>query len=233
MRIAICDDEKEFTKNFAVIINHLHKSLDMIVDEFSNGNQLVNSFLTKPYDIVFLDIEMPEIDGISLARQLRKLSDDVSIVFLTGHKEYAIDGYGLNALRYLVKPVMEKEIHEILEHVLEKQNSKKFIWLTNRDGTHRIKISDIIFIEAKNQNLIFYTVSGSIEIRGNINKYEKELESDGFFRVHRSYIVSLSKIKSIFGNKITVECDFKVPIARAREHEFNHAFFLFINKEAF
>lgn len=237
MRIAICDDEKKFTSEFTETVNNLYKSLDIVVDEFSCGKQLINSFQTKPYDIVFLDIEMPDIDGISLAGQLRKLSDDVHIVFLTGHVEYAIKGYGLNVLRYLTKPATKKEIHEILEYVIEKQNSDKFIWLTNRDGKQMVKLSDIIFIEAQNQNLAFHCVVSDkikvIEVRDNINRYEKELKCDGFFRVHRSYMVSLSKIVRISGKEIIVKGDFKVPIARAREREFNEAFFSFINREAF
>ncbi|MDE5754287.1 MAG: LytTR family DNA-binding domain-containing protein [Oscillospiraceae bacterium] len=233
MRIAICDDEKTFTSDFTAIISNLYKSLDMTVDEFSSGKALLNSFQTKPYDLVFLDIEMPEMDGFSLAGQLRQQNEDVSIVFVTGHKEYAIDGYGYNALRYLLKPVKEKEVHEILEYVLEKQNNKKFIWLTNRDGRQRVKISDIVSIEAHNQNLIFNTISGSIEIRDNINRYEKELKSDGFFRLHRSYLVSLAKITKISEKEVMVADKFRVPIARTKKREFQDAFFSFVNQEAF
>ena len=131
MRIAICDDEKTFISDFTAMISNLYKSLDMIVDQFLSGKALLDSFLTQPYDLVFLDIEMPGIDGISLARQLRQQNEDVSIVFVTGHEEYAIKRYGLNALRYLLKPVSEEEVHVILEYVLKKQNNKKFIWLPN------------------------------------------------------------------------------------------------------
>lgn len=232
MRIAICDDEKLFTSDFTAMIRNLYPSLDMTVDEFSGGKALLDCFQAEPYDLVFLDIEMPEMDGIALAGRLREQDEDVTIVFLTGHTEYAIKGYGFNVLRYLLKPVQEKEICEILEYVLKKQNSKKFIWLTNHEGTHKIKISDLISIEAHNQNLIFNTTSGSIEVRDKINKYEKELQADGFFRLHRSYIVSLSKITKISEKEVIVG-RFRAPIARSKAREFQKALFSFLNKEAF
>lgn len=233
MRIAICDDEKTFTSDFTAIIRHLYRSLDMTVDAFYHGKELLNRFQVMPYDLVFLDIEMPEMDGISLAAQLRQQNEDVVIVFVTGHKEYALDGYGYNVFCYLLKPVQEKKIHKILEHVLEQQNSRKFLWLTNHEGKQRIKISDLVSIEAHNQNLIFNTTSGSIEIRGNISKYEKELKADGFFRLHRSYIVSLSKITKILEKEVIVADTFRAPIARTRERKFYDAFFSFTDQKAF
>lgn len=233
MRIAVCDDEAMFTQDFTAIIKKLYQSLEMTVDEFLDGETLLESFQNEPYDIVFLDIEMPETDGIALAKQLRQQNEDVSIVFVTGYAEYAIKGYGFNVLRYLMKPVGENEIREILEYVLEKQNSQKFIWLTNRDGTHKVKVSNLLLIEAHNQNLIFNTISESIEVRGNINKYEEELKTDGFFRSHRSYIIALDKVTKISENEVMVANKFRVPIARARKQKFHSAFFSFVNKEAF
>ena len=99
MRIAVCDDEQCFLNYFRGIVNRLYNRLDIITDEFSSGEELLKSFRYKAYDLVFLDIEMPAMDGITLARKLRELSSDVSIVFLTGHIEYAIKGYEVNELR--------------------------------------------------------------------------------------------------------------------------------------
>lgn len=233
MRIAVCDDEKRFVSDFSAIVERLYRSLDIAVDEFSDGVQLLQSFRSVKYDIVFLDIEMPGLDGISLARKLRELSEDVYIVFLTGHIEYALKGYEVNALRYLTKPATEESVHEVLDHVLKKQSNEKSLWLKNRDGERRVRLSEIVFIEAQDQNLIVYTPSGSHEIRGKLNDYEVQLRQEGFFRIHRSYMVSLSKIAGISGKEITVAGGFKLPVARAKEHEFKDAFMSYISKEAF
>lgn len=233
MRIAVCDDEKRFVKDFSEIVSRLYRSLDMIVDEYSDGASLLRRFPEVKYDIVFLDIEMPGMDGISLAKKLRELSEDVYIVFLTGHVEYAIKGYEVNALRYLTKPASEENVREVLEHVIKKQSSEKFIWIKNRDGERRIRLSDIVFLEAQDQNVVIYTASDSFEFRGKLNDYEQTLTADGFFRIHRSYMVSLSKITNVSGKELTVIGGYKLPIARAKEKEFKDAFMSFISKEAF
>lgn len=232
MKIAVCDDETTFNNEMLAVINRMYQSLDMTVDTFTGGNALLEHFQAEPYDLVFLDIEMPDINGIALAGKLREQDQDVTIVFLTGHQEYAIDGYGFNALCYMLKPVDQEKIHAVLERALEIQSKKKFIWVTNRDGTHRIRISDLISIEAHNQNLIFNTTSGSIEARGNIRNYEKELKYDGFFRLHRSYIVSLSQITKI-SEKEVLAGRFRAPIARSKAQEFQKALFSFANQEFF
>ncbi|MBR1423107.1 MAG: response regulator transcription factor [Ruminococcus sp.] len=233
MRIAVCDDEKRFTQDFRTIMDKLYKSLDMIVDSYSDGNQLLKRFEERAYDIVFLDIEMPQIDGITLAKKLREKSEGVTIVFLTGHVEYAIKGYEVNALRYLTKPVTEQAVHEVIEYVLKKQRSENHMWIKNRDGEQRIKLSDIIFLEGQDQNIVVYTTSDSYEFRAKLNDYEKQLAPEGFFRVHRSYIVSLSKIIGVFGKEVTVVGGYKLPVARGKEKEFKEAFMSYVNKEAF
>ena len=233
MRIAVCDDEKRFTQDFRTIMYKLYKSLDMIVDSYSDGNQLLKRFEERAYDIVFLDIEMPQIDGITLAKKLREKSEGVTIVFLTGHVEYAIKGYEVNALRYLTKPVTEQAVHEVIEYVLKKQRSENHMWIKNRDGEQRIKLSDIIFLEGQDQNIVVYTTSDSYEFRAKLNDYEKQLTPEGFFRVHRSYIVSLSKIIGVFGKEVTVVGGYKLPVARGKEKEFKEAFMSYVNKEAF
>ena len=233
MRIAICDDERKFIKDFQEIMDRSYQSLDMRTDEYTSGVELLKSFQTSRYDIVFLDIEMPGMDGISLARKLRAMSEEVYIIFLTGHIEYALKGYEVNALRFLTKPVTEDNVREIIEYVLKKQTSGKFLWISNWEGEQRVKYSDIIYLEAQNQNIVIVTAEKSYEIRANFNDYEKKLAPDGFYRVHRSYIVALSKVMMVSGKEITVAGGFKIPIARAREAGFKSAFMSYIGREAF
>ncbi|MBQ8922230.1 MAG: response regulator transcription factor [Oscillospiraceae bacterium] len=233
MWIAICDDEKRFLNDLSEIIRRHYHSLDIAVNKFSSGSELLQSFYRVKYDIVFLDIEMPGLDGISLARKIRELSEDVYIVFLTGHIEYALKGYEVNALRYLTKPATDASVHEVLDQVLKKQSNEKSLWLKNRDGERRIRLSEIVFIEAQDQNIVFYTPSDSFEIRGKLNDYEQQLKQEGFFRIHRSYIVSLSKISGVTGKEITVTGGYRLPVARAKEREFRDAFMSYISKEAF
>ena len=233
MRIAVCDDEKKFLQQFRAITDKAYRSLDILTEEFTDGGELLRYFENRKYDIVFLDIEMPAIDGLSLARKLRELSEDVYIVFLTGHIEYAIKGYEVNALRYLTKPAEESAVREVIDHVMKKQSNKKALWVKDHEGEHKIHLNDIIFIEAQNQKIVIYTVGGEVETRGKISDYEEKLESQGFFRIHRGYLVSLSKVSGISGRDIRMVDGSLLPIGRTKEQSFRSALMSYANNEAF
>ena len=233
MRIAVCDDEKRFINDLTSIIDKLYNSLDIITEEFSQGDELLRSFRSAPYDIVFLDIEMPKMDGITLARKLRELSEDVCIVFLTGHVEYAIQGYEVNALRYLTKPADEAKVREVVDYVLGKQANAKQLWLKTADGDVRLKLSDVLFIESQNQNVAVNTTEDTYVVRGNISDYEERLASEGFFRIHRGYLISLPKVMKLAGKEVIMEDGTSLPVSRTKESKLKEVLFSFVSREAF
>ena len=194
MRIAICDDEERYRVELKTILDKLLINIDCNIDTFSNGKILVEAFGDTPYDLLYLDIEMPGIDGITLAKKLRSLSDKVYIVFLTSHVEYALEGYEVNALRYLTKPVNIDKLKEVLKYVQESEGDSRQM-IIKEDGEELvIDISDIIYMEAMNQNVRIVTSSGEHVIRYNIGDFESQLRNDGFYRIHRGYLISWSKV---------------------------------------
>ncbi len=233
MRVAVCDDESRFITDFKNIMKRLYSSLDIIVDDFSEGGELLKSFSVKPYDLVFLDIEMPEMDGLTLAKKLREQSGDVCIVFLTGHIEYAIKGYEVGALRYLTKPADDSKVREVIEYVLRQQAAQKLIWVRTDEGDIKLRLSDIIFIESKTHNVIINTAGDSFSVRGNISDYESRLTPEGFFRIHRGYIISLSKVVQLSGKEVIMEDGTALPIGRSYDPRFKEALFSYMKKEAF
>ena len=112
----------------------------------------------EPQEILFLDIEMPAMDGITLAKKLRERSDSIYIVFLTGHVEYALEGYEVNALRYLTKPIQEDKLREVLRFVMDKSSSKRQLLIKVEGEETLINVSDIIYLEAQNQYVMIYTI---------------------------------------------------------------------------
>ena len=233
MRIAVCDDEQRFLTDFKRIMSKLYKSLDILTDDFSDAEQLLKSFRRRPYDVVFLDIEMPGMDGLTLAAKLRELSAEVYIVFLTGHVEYAIKGYEVNALRYLTKPADEQKVREVIDYVLKKQDSEKLLWVKTPEGEIKIKLSDVLFIEAQNQNVLINTAEDSYSVRGNISDYEKNLQSEGFFRIHRSYLAILRRVVRINGIEVIMDDGTSLPVSRSRETRLKELLFSYVSKEAF
>lgn len=233
MRIAVCDDEKRFITDFISIMDKLYNSLDIVTEEFSQGDELLRSFRSCPYDIVFLDIEMPKMDGITLAKKLRELSGEVCIVFLTGHVEYAIQGYEVNALRYLTKPADEDKVREVIDYVLSRQANARQLWLKTSDGDVKLRLSDVLFIESQNQNVAVNTSEDTYVVRGNISDYEERLSPEGFFRIHRGYLVSLSKVAKLSGKEVIMEDGTSLPVSRTKEAKLKEALFSFVSKEAF
>ena len=147
--------------------------------------------------------------------------------------EYAIKGYEVNALRYLTKPPEKSAVHEIIEYVKKKQSGEKALWIKNSEGEFKIKLSEIVYIEALNQKMIIHTVSQQYEVWGKLGDYEEKLDGEGFFRIHRSFLVSLSKVSGIKGKYITVYGGDELPVGRTKESAFRAALVANADKEAF
>ncbi|MBR6256123.1 MAG: response regulator transcription factor [Lachnospiraceae bacterium] len=233
MRIALCDDERQTSEKLYDMIENISRSLDVITDVFTDGNELLRRFAQKSYDLVFLDIEMPAVDGLTVAEKLRDMSTEVFIVFLTSHVEYAIKGYEVNALRYLTKPPAKEKVREIIEYVRKKQAEEKSLWIKTGDGEYKLKLSDIIYIEALNQKMLIHTLSGNYEVWGKLSDYEDKLGGEGFFRIHRSFLVSLSKVCGIKGQYIKVSGGDELPVGRTKEQSFRTAMIAYADREAF
>ena len=235
MRIAVCDDEEKFRNQARDMVDKLAGSLDVVVDAYSDGNQLLAAFDKKPYDVLFLDIEMPVMDGITLAKKLRERSDSIYIVFLTGHVEYALEGYEVNALRYLTKPVQEEKLREVLRFVMDQNTSKKQLMIKEDGEELLLNIADIIYFEAQNQYVMIYTEDGEHLIRYNIGDFEEQLKKDGFFRTHRGYLVSLAKVKKLVKNEVIMDGsdgDISVPVSRTNTKSLKEALYAYVENTA-
>lgn len=233
MRIAICDDEERYRVELKTILDKILINAEYDIDTFDNGNRLTESFAAQAYDLVFLDIEMPAVDGITLAKRLRSVSEKVFIVFLTGHVEYAIEGYEVNALRYLTKPVDVEKLKEVIRYVQERQGSSRQIIIKEDGEEYLIDINDIIYMESENQNVRIITSKGEHSIRYNIGDFEDQLRNDGFFRIHRGYLISLSKVKKLSKNDVIMDGDIILPVSRSNVKPLKEALYAYVEGTAF
>ena len=192
----------------------------------------MNAFAKRPYDLVFLDIEMPEMDGIATARKLREKSREVPIIFLTSHIEYALEGYEVNALRYLTKPINSTKLYEVLDFVASQMQEQKVLWVKTDLSEERVHMKEILFMEAQNQNILISTKKNAYTVRYNLSDYEQELREDGFFRIHRGYLVALRHIKSVEKSQVTLVDNTVLPVSRSKEKELKNALFQYMRKEA-
>ena len=233
MRIAVCDDEELFRIEFKSVLDKVLINAEYDIDTFSGGSSLYEAFLKNPFDLVFLDIEMPGIDGITLAKRLRAVSEHVQIVFLTSHIEYALEGYEVNALRYLVKPVDMNKLSEVLKYIQDKKNNSRQIMIKQEGEDIVIDLSDIIYMESMDKNVRIVTSKSEYITRYNISDYEEELKNSGFLRIHRGYLISLSKVKKIVKNDVVMDGDISLPVSRSNIKTLKDALYAYVEGTAF
>ena len=232
MKIAICDDELMHLNATKIQLEEAYKSLDLMIYPFQDGRKLIDSIEKTTYDLIILDIEMPFIDGLSVARKLRELGVKTALVFLTSHLEYALKGYEVNALRYLTKPVKKEQLTEIINHLVEKNSEVKKIMLKSDDEMLMLPISDVLYMEARNQDVRVVTKEGDYFRRYNIRDYEEELRQYFFVRCHRSYLVNLSHVAKITGKDIIIDNGEMIPLSRTKEKSVKEALITYTKRSA-
>ena len=193
-------------------LNRLISKVDFLVlkRECSNPIEAFNILKKDDIDIVFLDVEMPEISGIDLIRNLKKKP---VVILITASKEYAVEAFELNVADYIVKPVslvrfMEavskaKEIIENKGKMINKVD-KDYIFIRSNSKLSKINLSEILFIEAKGDYVHIYTSDQRHIIHATLKSIQEKLPSDKFFRVHRSFLIALDKIDNVEGNRACV-----------------------------
>lgn len=232
MRIAVCDDEEKYRVHVKTELEKIVNSIDVVIDSFAQGEDLLKKIENKPYDIIFLDIEMPAMDGITIAKKIREQSENMELVFLTNHVEYALEGYEVNALRYLTKPVNPVKLQEVISYMIKREKNRKIIWVKNKDCEEKILVTDIIFMEAQNQKVEIHTKDKVYVHRYNMGDYEKELETDGFFRIHRGYLVALGSIESFGHHEVRMEDGTVLPVSKTKEKKLKDALFQYVKEVA-
>ena len=232
MRIAVCDDEEKYRVHVKTELEKIVNSIDVVIDSFAQGEDLLKKIENKPYDIIFLDIEMPTMDGITIAKKIREQSENMELVFLTNHVEYALEGYEVNALRYLTKPVNPVKLQEVISYMIKREKNRKIIWVKNKDCEEKILVTDIIFMEAQNQKVEIHTKDKVYVHRYNMGDYEKELETDGFFRIHRGYLVALGSIVSFSHHEVRMEDGTVLPVSKTKDQTLIDALFQYVKEVA-
>ena len=225
MDCLIIDDNKMARiamKQLSSQVEELH-----VVGECSSAMEAYNLMQSQPVDVLFLDIEMPEMSGLELTRHLGNKRP--IIIFTTSKKEYAVDAFELNVADYIVKPVMMPRFLQAVERASEIYNSnqvevsieeKEFVFIRDNGILKRLLIEDIHFMEAMGDYVKVFTQQKFHAIHTTLKTVEEKLPSNKFLRVHRSYIVALNKIDKIEEGVIVIN-NKTVPVADAYRSSLN------------
>lgn len=236
LRIAICDDEP-------TVLSLLEKGVrtwakerreEVEISFCENAQQfLFQQEEEDPVDILLLDIEMPGMNGMDLAKKLRTGKETMQIVFITGLAGYALEGYEVDAVSYLVKPVRQEALSSSLTRALERcRRQEPVLFTTTSEGRIRVKFSDISYLESMGHDTFIHLTesAGTIRSREGLTELQKRLEAGAvqaamvFFKPHRSYLVSIADILRIGRKELEMAGDGgRIPIARGKWEELNTA----------
>lgn len=236
IKIAICDDDalslqsiKEAVSNWAFEYN-----IQVTIEGFNNGDQLLDHCLREHTDILLLDIMMPLLNGMDTAHEIRDYDQHVQIIFFTSSPEFAIESYDVKASGYLLKPVSYEKLCTVLNDCIWSVNVKPdSITLHTVSGYQNLYLHQIECVEAQNKKMVFTLSDGStLKAFGTLSSYEETLNCDrGFFKCHRSYLVYIPAVDYFTASEILTKSGCRVPIARGRGKNFEEFYFSYMFKE--
>jgi len=200
IRIGIVEDDAAYRDTLK---GHLARyaqehSLELDVRAFSDGSELVRGYRPQ-YDILFLDVEMPGMDGFEVAHRIRDVDTDVIIIFVTNMGQFAIRGFEVDALSYLVKPVTYFAFAQELARSLARlhQRAARAVVITARDTVLRLDPAEIVYVEAVRQRITIHGLSWQRTFSGTLKALEEQLADVGFFRSNNCYLVNLRHVISV------------------------------------
>ena len=200
INVAILEDENDVIQELNTCIERIFKenNFDVKISSFRDGKRFLSSFSSQ-YDLIFMDINMPAMDGMSVAREIRKIDQKVLIIFVTSLAQYAIEGYKVNAFDFILKPVTYNSFSLKLGRVIDyfKKNKENSILIKNKTSVYKIKTSDIKYIEVINHSLIYHTLQGNISTTGSLRKAKEELTGLPFELCNQCYLVNLKYVNLI------------------------------------
>ena len=229
LRIAICDDQIEYTQH---IFNMIKRKPDMpnnlVCHVFDNSDTLINIHKNTPFDIIFLDIVMPLLNGIETAREIRRHDKDVKIVFLTSSQEYALESYAVKANNYLLKPIQEQAFYHCLDELLQDYlQQAQTITVRGTHAVQKVALDTIEYIEAQNKLIVFVKSDGTtLNTTEPLHLWEEKLSSyEDFVKCHRSYIVNINHIDTYTPKELLMHSGFRIPISRSYQSTFKETYF--------
>lgn len=224
MRVAIVEDEKENSDLIEKYLADFTKTygIDFSVDTFSDGLAFLDAY--KPvYDLLFLDIRMPYVDGMEIARRLRAKDDQIGIIFITNMLKYAIKGYEVDAFDFILKPVSYPDFVGRMKKFLSSRSTvyRQELLLSVNSSKVRVAVDDICYLEVDNRNIVYHLTGGQYSVRMSLVKARQQLP-DYFVLCNSGLLVNLNYVRKIEQDNVFVLGNW-LPISRPKKRSFEEA----------
>ena len=231
IKIAVIDDqmtERETMKSYLTRMGNEEKQ-SFSVKYYTCSEEVLEDIEAK-FDIMIFDIDMPGMNGMDAAREIRKRDKSVVIMFVTNVAQYAINGYEVDAVDYVLKPLSYYDFVMKINRALHKVSSNKdsSIVVDSLEGVCSLKVSEIVYVEVMLHYVIYHTKNGEYRSRSSMKDVEKELFTHSFRRCHKSYLVNLKYVKMIKTLEIEIEGDTVLPISRKWKNSFMQDYISYI-----
>lgn len=226
MKIAICDDEQNQIEYITSIVASwsAHEGHNCEIRTFASAEAFLFEYEDdKTYDILLLDVEMKNINGIELAKRIRKDNNRAEIIFITSHFEFIGEGYEVDALHYLIKPIFADKLTQVLNKAVDKLSAEPPSVVIFCEGeTVKLYETDILYLESFLHYIVIHTKDKEYKIKESISAFADKL-SDDFYRIHRSYLISLKHITRISRTSVNIG-SIELPLSRGKYDDINRAF---------
>ena len=225
IRIAIVEDEAAYAEQLRAYLQQYEKEQGETfrITVFSDGDQIVHKYKSD-FDIILMDVEMKFMDGMSAAEEIRKIDTEVVIIFITNMAQYAIRGYAVDALDYVLKPVSYFAFSERLKRAIERMHRResKCIMVNIKGGTVRLNIANIFYVDSQGHTLILHTILGNYETTGTMREMEEKLRDLNFCRGNKGYLINLQHVDGVQDGCAVVRGE-KLLLSRSKRKEFMEA----------
>ncbi len=200
IRIAIVEDDGAYLKQLKEYLKRYEQESgkSFHISVFNDGAGIAEKY-DPVYDIILMDIEMAQMDGMTAAERIRRQDMEVVIIFITNMPQYAMKGYTVEAMDYVLKPISYFAFTQRIDRAIQRmrRRDKRFIAITHQSGLVKLDISQITYVEVQDHDLVYHTPKGSYTAKGTLSEAEQMLGSNKFFRCNKGYLVNLEYVESV------------------------------------
>ena len=234
IRIAIVEDSAEVRDQLVGYLHRYERQFGRMFDltTFADGDEIVSDYRAV-YDIILLDIQMRRMDGMAAAEAIRKVDRDVILIFITNMAQFAIRGYAVDALDYVLKPVpyfaFSRQLQKAVERLRRRQ--KTFLTVPVEGGLRRVDVATLYYLESEGHYVRLYTEDGELLTAGSLKAYEEKLANKPFVRCNSGYLVNLAQVLGVQQNTVQVG-PYTLQISRPKKKAFLEALTDYIGGDA-